>query len=193
MIESFMCFGIGFFLAALSVLVVAFLVHGRAVRLTMRRFEHHPAVDVEVHADKDRMRAEFAMSTRINTATENPEAEKATLQAGTPVGERGRSACRNWPRAPGGADRSSPTQRPKTWRYKAHKSTAGCLSYNLSGNSRAHLISRCCVRLQIALSRAQSSSRSRVFCKPGLDQRLIGNIPLVSGNLDALKKRHWQA
>jgi hypothetical protein len=111
MIESFMCFGIGFFLAALSVLVVAFLVHGRAVRLTMRRFEHHPAVDVEVHADKDRMRAEFAMSTRVNTATENPEAEKATLQAGTPVGERGRSACRNWPRAPGGADHSSPLRR----------------------------------------------------------------------------------
>ena len=44
MIESFMYFGIGFFLAALSVLVVAFFVHGRAVRLTMRRFEHHPAV-----------------------------------------------------------------------------------------------------------------------------------------------------
>ena len=44
MIELFMYFGSGFFLAALSVLVVAFLVHGRAVRLTMRRFEHHPAV-----------------------------------------------------------------------------------------------------------------------------------------------------
>ena len=35
------------------------------------------------------------------------------------------------------------------------------------------------------------SSRSRLFCKPGLDQRLIGNIPLVSGNFYALKKRHW--
>lgn len=44
MIESFMYFGIGFFLAALSVLVVAFFVHGRAVRLTMQQFEHHPAV-----------------------------------------------------------------------------------------------------------------------------------------------------
>ena len=44
MIESFMYFGIGFLLAALSVLVVAFFVHSRAVRLTMRRFEHHLAV-----------------------------------------------------------------------------------------------------------------------------------------------------
>jgi hypothetical protein len=44
MIESFMYFAIGFFLAILSVLVVAFFVHRRAVRLTMRRFEHHPAV-----------------------------------------------------------------------------------------------------------------------------------------------------
>jgi hypothetical protein len=53
MIESSMYFWIGFLVAALSVLVVAFLVHGRAVRLTMRRFEHHPAVDGEVHADRD--------------------------------------------------------------------------------------------------------------------------------------------
>jgi hypothetical protein len=34
-----MYFGIGFFLAALSVLIVAPLVHDRAVRLTMRRLE----------------------------------------------------------------------------------------------------------------------------------------------------------
>ena len=41
--------------------------------------------------------------------------------------------------------------------------------------------------------RTQWSSCSRLFCKPGLDQRLIGNIPLICGNLDALKKRYWQA
>jgi hypothetical protein len=40
---------------------------------------------------------------------------------------------------------------------------------------------------------SQSSSRSRLFCKPSLDQRLIRNIPLVSSNLDAFKKRHGQA
>ena len=36
---------------------------------------------------------------------------------------------------------------------------------------------------------AQSSSRSRLFCKPSLDQRLIRNVPLVSSNLDAFEKR----
>jgi hypothetical protein len=36
------------------------------------------------------------------------------------------------------------------------------------------------------------SSRSRLFSKPGFYQRLIGNIPFVSGNLNTLKKRHWQ-
>jgi hypothetical protein len=33
---------------------------------------------------------------------------------------------------------------------------------------------------------AQSSSRCGLFCKPDLDQRLIGNIPPVCGNLDTL-------
>ena len=57
--------GIGFLLAALSVLVVAPLVHGRAVRLTTRRLEATiPLSMAEVHADKDLLRAEFAMSTR---------------------------------------------------------------------------------------------------------------------------------
>src|SRR6266568_4135808 len=39
MIESIMYFGIGFLFAALSVLIVVPLVHGRAVRLTTRRLE----------------------------------------------------------------------------------------------------------------------------------------------------------
>ena len=65
MIESIMYFGIGFLLAALSVLVVAPLVHGRAERLTMRRLEATiPLSMAEVQADKDLQRAEFAMSTR---------------------------------------------------------------------------------------------------------------------------------
>ena len=65
MIESFMYFGIGFLLAALSVLVVIPLVHGRAVRLTTRRLKGAiPSSMVEVLADKDLLRAEFAMSTR---------------------------------------------------------------------------------------------------------------------------------
>ncbi len=65
MIESIMYFGIGFLLAALLSLVVIPLVHGRAVRLTMRRLEAAtPLSMAEVLADKDQLRAEFAMSTR---------------------------------------------------------------------------------------------------------------------------------
>jgi hypothetical protein len=63
MIESIMYFGIGFLLAALSVLIVAPLVHDRAVRLTMRRATI-PLSMAELQADKDLQRAEFAMSTR---------------------------------------------------------------------------------------------------------------------------------
>jgi len=65
MIEPIMFFGIGFLVAALVGLVVVPLVHGRAVRLTMRRLEAAtPLSMAEIQADKDQLRAEFAMSTR---------------------------------------------------------------------------------------------------------------------------------
>ncbi len=65
MIEPIMFFGIGFLVAALIGLVVVPLVHGRAVRLTMRRLEAAtPLSMAEIQADKDQLRAEFAMSTR---------------------------------------------------------------------------------------------------------------------------------
>jgi DNA repair exonuclease SbcCD ATPase subunit len=65
MIEPIMYFGIGFFVAALVGLVVVPLVHNRAVRLTMRRLEAAtPLSMAEIQADKDQLRAEFAMSTR---------------------------------------------------------------------------------------------------------------------------------
>ena len=65
MIEPIMFFGIGFLVAALIGLVVVPLVHGRAVRLTMRRLEAStPLSMAEIQADKDQLRAEFAMSTR---------------------------------------------------------------------------------------------------------------------------------
>lgn len=65
MIESIMYFGIGFFAAGLSVLIVVPLVHGRAVRLTTRQLEGAiPSSMAEIFADKDLLRAEFAMSTR---------------------------------------------------------------------------------------------------------------------------------
>src|SRR5512137_3209187 len=65
MIEPIMYFGIGFLFAALIGLVVVPLVHGRAVRLTMRRLEAAaPLSMAEIQADKDQLRAEFAMSAR---------------------------------------------------------------------------------------------------------------------------------
>ncbi|KQZ01984.1 hypothetical protein ASD45_14815 [Pseudolabrys sp. Root1462] len=65
MIEPIMYFGIGFLVAALVGLVVLPLVHSRAVRLTMRRLEAAtPLSMAEIQADKDQLRAEFAMSTR---------------------------------------------------------------------------------------------------------------------------------
>ena len=65
MIESLLFFAMGFCLASLSVLVTVPLVHGRAVRLTTRRLEGAiPTSRAEILADKDLLRAEFAMSTR---------------------------------------------------------------------------------------------------------------------------------
>src|SRR5262245_29488665 len=65
MVEPIMYFGIGFLFAALIGLVVVPLVHGRAVRLTTRRLEAAaPLSMAEIQADKDQLRAEFAMSTR---------------------------------------------------------------------------------------------------------------------------------
>lgn len=60
-----MYMGIGFLVAALIGVAVVSLVHDRAVRLTMRRLQGAlPRSMVEIQADKDLLRAEFAMSTR---------------------------------------------------------------------------------------------------------------------------------
>ena len=65
MIEPAMYLGIGFLIASLLGLVFIPLVHARAVRLTMRRMEAAtPLSMAEIQADKDQLRAEFAMSTR---------------------------------------------------------------------------------------------------------------------------------
>jgi len=65
MIETIMYFGIGFLFAGLIGVAVMPLVHGRAVRLTIRRLEAAlPQSMEEIQADKDLLRAEFAMSTR---------------------------------------------------------------------------------------------------------------------------------
>src|SRR5215813_199282 len=65
MIEMSMYFGIGFLCASLLGLVIIPLVHNRAARLTVRRLEAATPLSVaEIQADKDQLRAEFAMSTR---------------------------------------------------------------------------------------------------------------------------------
>src|SRR3954447_7665781 len=65
MVEPVMFFGIGFLFAALIGLFIIPLVQARAVRLTMRRLEAAtPFSMAEIQADKDQLRAEFAMSTR---------------------------------------------------------------------------------------------------------------------------------
>src|SRR3972149_10682432 len=73
MIEPIMYVGIGFLVAALIGLVVIPLVHGRAVRLTIRRWRAAtPLSMAEIQADKDQLRAEFAMSTRrLEMSVEN--------------------------------------------------------------------------------------------------------------------------
>src|SRR6202166_2372013 len=65
MIEPIMYVGLGFFAASLVALAIIPFVHARAVRLTMRRMEAAtPLSMAEIQADKDQLRAEFAMSAR---------------------------------------------------------------------------------------------------------------------------------
>jgi hypothetical protein len=65
MIEPIMYFAIGFLVALLIALFVIPRIHGRAVRLTVQRLEATlPLSMAELQADKDQLRAEFAMSMR---------------------------------------------------------------------------------------------------------------------------------
>jgi chromosome segregation ATPase len=81
MIEPIMYFGIGFLIASLFGLVFIPLVHNRAVRLTMRRLEATtPLSMAEIQADKDQLRAEFAMSTRRLELTIEQLKAKTTSQ-----------------------------------------------------------------------------------------------------------------
>src|SRR5579883_635424 len=65
MIEPIMYGAIGFLVSMLFGLMIVPLVHNRAVRLTTRRLEAAtPLSMAEIQADKDQLRAEFAMSAR---------------------------------------------------------------------------------------------------------------------------------
>src|SRR6201996_1497688 len=65
MIEPIMYAAIGFLVSMLFGLMIVPLVHSRSARLTTRRLEAAtPLSMAEIQADKDQLRAEFAMSTR---------------------------------------------------------------------------------------------------------------------------------
>jgi chromosome segregation ATPase len=83
MIESIMFFGGGFLVASLFGLVLISVVHHRAVRLTERRLADAIPVSMsEIQADKDNLRAEFAMSSRrLEMSVEQLKA-KTTNQLG---------------------------------------------------------------------------------------------------------------
>ncbi|MEZ5786497.1 MAG: hypothetical protein R3D62_08520 [Xanthobacteraceae bacterium] len=89
MIENVMYFAIGFLVASLFNLFLVPLVHNRAVRLTIRRLEAStPFSMAEIQAEKDQLRAEFAMSTRrLEMSVEQLKA-KTTSQ----LGELGKKA-----------------------------------------------------------------------------------------------------
>ncbi|HXF90145.1 MAG TPA: hypothetical protein VNK48_17490 [Xanthobacteraceae bacterium] len=80
MIEQIMIFAIGFLAASLLALLLMPLVHNRAVRLTVKRLDAAAPVSMmELQAEKDQLRAEFAMSARrLELLIEHLKAENAS-------------------------------------------------------------------------------------------------------------------
>lgn len=83
MIEPIMYLAIGFLISMLCGLMIMPLVHNRAVRLTTRRLEAAaPLSMAEIQADKDQLRAEFAMSARrLEMSVEQLKAKTTSQQA----------------------------------------------------------------------------------------------------------------
>jgi chromosome segregation ATPase len=80
-IQSILFFSLGFLCAGFLALMVAPAIWRRAVVLTRRRIEASVPLSVnEIQADKDRMRAEFAMSTRRLEMSIKSFKEKAAAQ-----------------------------------------------------------------------------------------------------------------
>lgn len=81
MVESVLFFSLGFLCAGFIALLLAPAVQRRAERLTRRRIEATvPLTLNEIQADKDRMRAEFAMTVRRLEMSANSYREQATAQ-----------------------------------------------------------------------------------------------------------------
>jgi chromosome segregation ATPase len=83
MVESIMFFAGGFLVAGLLALALISSVHNRAVRLTQRRLEDAIPVSLtEIQADRDKLRAKFAMSARRLEMTVEQLKTKVTNQLG---------------------------------------------------------------------------------------------------------------
>jgi hypothetical protein len=80
MIESIMYMGIGLLFGCLLAGAIVPLVHNRAIRLTVRRLQRPSQSMAEIQADKDLLRAEFAMSIRRFEITVEQLKNKITNQ-----------------------------------------------------------------------------------------------------------------
>ncbi|QND56404.1 hypothetical protein [Mesorhizobium huakuii] len=81
MVQSVLFFALGFLCAGFLALIVAPAVWRRAVALTRRRIEASiPLTQAEIQADKDRVRAEYAMATRRLEMNVKALREKAAEQ-----------------------------------------------------------------------------------------------------------------
>lgn len=81
MVQSILLFALGFLCAGFLSLMIAPAVWRRAVSLTRRRIEAAVPLSLnEIQADKDRLRAEFAMSTRRLEMTLKDVRERANAQ-----------------------------------------------------------------------------------------------------------------
>lgn len=78
-LQTIMLVALGFLVAALLALMIAPAFWSRAVRLTTRRItETLPITELEIRADKDRLRAEYAMTVhRLETRIEQTELKRA--------------------------------------------------------------------------------------------------------------------
>ncbi|TPK77774.1 hypothetical protein FJ527_11900 [Mesorhizobium sp. B2-4-18] len=93
MVQSVLFFALGFLCAGFLALMVAPAVWRRAVALTRRRIEASiPLTQAEIQADKDQIRAEYAMTTRrleINVKTLREKAAEQLVEI-----NRGREALK---------------------------------------------------------------------------------------------------
>ncbi len=90
MLEWVMLLGIGFLTGCLLTVALIPLIHGRAVRLTARRYmAATPPSVAEMQAEKDLLRAEFAMAMRRLELT----AEETKARCVEQLGEIGRKTA----------------------------------------------------------------------------------------------------